>query len=294
MFVGLCRMSRALLLLLCACAHTAPQAPLSLRAACPDDATWDGKACQPRGDGAKHIADGADALASFNVDGAKKALDAAETSGRLAHDANVRLWEQRGIAAAYVDDEAGARAAFDMMLALDPAHFLSYRLSPKATFVFDDMRAAKRVAPALELDLPHGEKVGDPLPIEIGVVADPKQFLRRGTLFVRARGETSWRAADIALGTDTKIVIPPVVATKPVSLELYLRAYDDKGNETLVWADPEHPREIPLRYEPPAPWYRKWWVIPLAAAVVASATGFVVYEETLAPPDKVTGSATVH
>src|SRR5882724_6291126 len=92
------------------CSHQAPAPTLSLRSACADDAYWDGSQCQPRGDGAKKIADGADALANFNVPGAKAALDDAETTGRLAHDAHVRLWEQRGIAAAYIDDEPTARA----------------------------------------------------------------------------------------------------------------------------------------------------------------------------------------
>jgi hypothetical protein len=277
-----------------ACSHQAAAPTLALRSACADDQFWDGAACKPRGDGAAKIAAGAEALAKFDVDAAKQDLDAAQAGGPLAHDANVQLWEQRGIAAAYLDDEPTARAAFDMMLALDPAHFLSYRLSPKATFVFDDMRTAHRVAPAVELDLPRGQKVGDPVPVDIAVIADPKAFLRRGTLFVRTRGETGWRAADVALGADKHVVIPPVTATKPVSLELYLRAYDDHGNEVLAWADPEHPREIPLRYEPPTPWYRKWWVITIAGAVLATTTGVVVYETTIAPPDKINGTASVH
>lgn len=280
-----------------ACSHAAamPSTTLALRPACGDAQYFDGTACKPRGDGAAKIDAGATALASFDVDTAKQSLDAAEKSGPLAHADNVRLWEQRGIAAAYVDDEPTARAAFDMMLALDPGHFLSYRLSPKATFVFDDMRAARRTAPAIELDLPRGQKVGDPLPIDLAVVADPKAFLKRGTLFVRTRGDSTWRAADLPLvaGTDRRVELPPVIATKPTSLELYLRAYDDKGNEVLTYADADHPREIPLRYEPPVPFYKKWWVITIAAGVVATATGVIVYEETLAPPDKVGGSGMV-
>nr|HEX4313568.1 hypothetical protein [Kofleriaceae bacterium] len=281
-----------------ACSHAAtmPATTLSLRPACADTQFFDppSGACKPRGSAAAQIDAGATALAAFDVDTARKSLDAAEIAGPLTHTENVRLWEQRGIAAAYVDDEPTARAAFDMMLALDPGHFLSYRLSPKATFVFDDMRAAHRVAPSIELDLPRGQKVGDPLPIDLAVVADPKAFLKRGTLFVRTRGDATWRAADLALvaGTDRRVELPPVIATKPTSVELYLRAYDDKGNEVLAYADPEHPREIPLRYEPPTPFYKKWWVITIAAGVVATATGLIVYEATLAPPDKVNGGVT--
>src|SRR5580700_7439286 len=123
----------AILMVLAACHHAATTSStlLSMRPACSDGQYWDNTACKARGDGAAKIDAGATALASFDVDTAKQSLDAAEQAGPLAHADNVRLWEQRGIAAAYVDDEANARAAFDMMLALDPGHFLSYRLSPK-------------------------------------------------------------------------------------------------------------------------------------------------------------------
>ena len=124
------------------------------------------------------------------------------------------------------------------------------------------------------------------------MLADPKRFLRRATIFVRTRGEPSWRAADIELrstassGRDARLVLPAIEATKPVSLELYLRAYDDKGNEVLTWADPARPREIPLRYDPPIPWYRRTWFYAAVGSAVAASVGITVYELTLAPPDR--------
>jgi len=131
------------------------------------------------------------------------------------------------------------------------------------------------------------------VPVDIEVLSDPKKFLRKATLFVRTRGDASWRAADLSLpspGGDHRVMLPPVGGAKPVSLELYLRAYDDRGNEVLSWADASRPREIPLRYEPPTPWYRKWWVITAAASAVAIATGVTVYELTVSPPDKIGGT----
>jgi hypothetical protein len=240
----------------------------------------------------KQLAASTQAIAAQDLDAAKTALDAAEKAGPLDHDANVKLWEQRGIVAAYGDDTAGAKAAFDMLLALDPGHFLSYYVSPKATFVFEELRNQKdRTAPALDVTWQRGGKVGDPVPLDVEVLADPKQFLKKATVFVRTRGERDWRAADLALGGDQKLVLPPVTADKPVSLELYLRAYDDRGNEVLTWADPARPREIPLRYDPPPPWWRSWWAITIASSVVAIGTGVTVYELTVAPPDKITGNA---
>jgi hypothetical protein len=234
------------------------------------------------------------AIAAQDLEAAKAALDAAAQAGPLDHDANVKLWEQRGIVAAYADDAAGAKTAFDMLLALDPGHFLSYYISPKATFVFEELRNQKdRTPPAVDVTWQRGGKVGDPVPLDIEVLADPKQFLKKATVFVRTRGERDWRAADLALHGDQRVVLPPVVADKPVSLELYLRAYDDRGNEVLTWADPARPREIPLRYDPPAPWWRTWWAITIASSVVAIGTGITVYELTAAPPDKINGSASV-
>src|SRR5207237_4499195 len=114
--------------------------------------------CIHRGDASvKHDA-GAKALAELKVDEAKAALDAAEKSGPLDHDHHVMLWEQRGIAAAYVDDDATAKSAFDMMLALDPTHILSYTLSPKATFAFETVRKAMKDAPAIDVNWPRGGK----------------------------------------------------------------------------------------------------------------------------------------
>ena len=271
---------------------------VALRAACADGSYWDGAACRARGDGAVRVAAGKQALAKLDVDAAVQSLDAADRGGPLDHDANVTLWEQRGIAAAYINDDAAASAAFDMLLALDPGHFLSYTLSPKATFVFEKVRNASqaRGAPAVDVNWPHGQRVGDPVPLDLEVVADPKRFLRTATVFVRTRGETGWRAADIALAgaAERRVVLPPVDVQKPVSLELYLRAYDDRGNEVLTWADPVRPREIPLRYDPPTPWYRRGWFYAVAGTVAAVAVGVTVYEVTLAPPDKVSGGVTVH
>jgi hypothetical protein len=274
---------------------TSQRTLLELRAACTDDQRWDGHACVATGEGPAKLAAGKQALAALKMDEAKSALDAAEKSGPLDHGANVTLWEQRGIAAAFVDDEATASTAFDMLLALDPSHFLSYRLSPKATFVFEKVRndTKGRSPPAVDVNWSHGQKVGDPVPLDIGVLSDPKQFLRRATLFVRTRGDATWRAADLALdkaGTERHLVLPPVVATKPISLEVYLRAYDDRGNEVFTWADPARPREIPLRYDPPPPWWKKWWVLTIAGGVLAVGTGITVYQLTLAPPDKIGGS----
>jgi len=278
------------------CSHAATTGPTTtLRSACADGQYWDGAACKPAGDARQKVAASSEALAKLDVDAAKVALDAAEKAGPLDHHTNVTLWEQRGIAAAYTDDEATATSAFDMLLALDPTHFLSYELSPKATLVFEKaLQAAKvRGAPEVDVSWPRGGKVGDAIPVDVEVLADPKHFLERATLFVRTRGEATWRAADVKLGGDKRVVLPPIVGTKPATVELYLRAYDAHDNEVLTWADPTKPREIALRYEPPTPWYRTWWGITSIGVGTAAVVGVIVYAVTIAPPDKIGGDAVV-
>jgi hypothetical protein len=271
-------------------------ATVTLRPACGVGEYWDGRACQKAGDGPGKLEAGMKALAELKIDDAKAALDAAEKAGPLDHEHDVTLWEQRGIAAAYTDDEATAKAAFDMLLALDPGHFLSYTLSPKATFVFEKVRQrSDRTSPELDVTWDHGGKVGAPVPIGVEVLADPKHFLRRASVFVRERGAKDWRAADLTLRDhgEQRLVLPAVQEKKPASLELYLKAYDDRGNEVLTWSDATRPREIALRYDAPQAWYRTWWGISAIGVAVAAIAGVTVYEVTLAPPEKVGGMVVV-
>lgn len=279
-----------------ACAHATPSAPIaSLRSGCPKAQIWDGKSCVATTTATTELAAATAALAKLDVEEAQQALDGVEKAAPLDHRTNTTLWEQRGIAAAYADDEATATRAFDMLLALDPGHFLSYELSPKATLVFEKTlkEAKQHPQPAVDVSWSRGQRVGTPIPIDIDVLADPKQFLARATLYVRTRGEQTWRATDVSLATTRRITLPQLDARKNMSLELYLTAQDARGNEVLVWADPARPRELPLRYEPPTAWYRTWWGITSIVAGSAALVGGVVYAVTLAPPDKIDGNTTV-
>ena len=261
---------------------------VTLRAGCP------AAGCPVTGDGPQRLAASQKALADFNVDAVKTELDAAAAKP-LDYKSYVSWWEQRGIAAAYVEDEKNASAAFDMLLALDPRHLLSYTLSPKATFVFEKVRALERTEAALDINWPRDLKVGSDVPLDVEVVADPKGFLKRASLFVRERGTSDWRAADFVItnGKATRLRLPGINKKSPGALELYLQAYDDKGNTVLNWADPKRPREIAMRYEPPTPWFRKWWVWAAAGTVVAGATGAIVFTATSEPPSRVGGSVVV-
>src|SRR5579863_7253876 len=94
---------------LAGCGGTAgPRTVATLRPACLDNETWDGRTCAKTAEAAKQLDAATKDLADLKVDEAKTALDAAEHAGPLDHAHDVTLWEQRGIADAYVDDQAGA------------------------------------------------------------------------------------------------------------------------------------------------------------------------------------------
>lgn len=269
----------------------------AVRPACQLDEHFTAGRCE-KAAGLARLEAGRAALAKFEVEVASKELGAAASAGPLDFDSHVALWEQRGIAAAYSEDEPGALRAFDMLLALDPGHFLSYTLSPRATFVFEKARRAAQHAPrpAVQLTWRRDARIGDALPVDVEVVADPKGSLSRATLTLRTRGEASWRAVDLALprvGGVSRVTLPPTTGNKPATLELYLRAFDAAGNEVLRWSGPEAPRELALRYEPPAPWHGKWWVRGLAGGALLATTGAIVYFATREPPGTVDGDVVI-
>lgn len=243
---------------------------------------------------ASSIEAGARALAQFQADEAVALLERARRAGPYRHDDHVRLYEQLGIAYAYLDRPEEALAAFDMLLALDPGHAVAYTLSPKATFLFEKARraAAERPVPAIDVAWPRDLAVTDPIPITVEVVADPKAFLRRAALGQRLRGAPNYSRREFELlapGAHRREVLDPPdpAAAGARTVEIYLVAFDERGNEVLRWGAPERPREVALRHVPPAPWYGRWWVWSVAAAVLAAGTGAAVYVATRAPASTV-------
>jgi tetratricopeptide (TPR) repeat protein len=278
------------LLVLAACGGRAAGPPHTpLRAPCAADHWWDGARCAPRGPGAQELERGSAALAEFKVDEALPVLEQARGHGPHRHPVLVRIHEQIGIALAYLGRENEALEAFAMLLALEPDHLLSYTLSPKATFLFERARreADAAATPAIDVSWPRELRVARPIPVEVEVLADPRAYLSRAELHVRRKGEPGFQVADVTLapaGKFARIALPPISGTRPEVLQLWAAAYDRAGNQVLLWGDPQRPREIALGWQPPVPWYRKWWVWALAGTGVAAATGATVYLVTRDPP----------
>jgi tetratricopeptide (TPR) repeat protein len=243
-----------------------------------------------RSGGGEALRRGRELLAAFQVEEALAELERALADGPHDHAQLAAIYEQLGIAYAYLERNERALAAFDMLLDLEPGHLLSYELSPKATFVFERARKQAGAAPAVDLDWPHDLAVGEAVPIDVEVVADPRAFLKGATLHVRRRGEREWRALDFELapaGQRARALMPAIASERAETLEIWLSANDRRGNEVLVWAEPARPRTIPLRWDPPPPWWSKWWVWVIVGGVVATGTGTVVYAVTQDEPDLV-------
>jgi hypothetical protein len=169
---------------------------------------------------------------------------------------------------------------------------LSYGLSPQATQPFEKARRASRGRPAPEVQVswPYDLEVSRPVPIDVAVVSDPRRFLARATLFARRAGEARFSAVDIDLaprGGHRSIRLPALDTGKREALEVYLTAFDRRGNEVLRWAGPDQPRVIALAHDPPTPWYRTWWVWAGVGAAAAIGTGLVVFVVADEPPDLV-------
>lgn len=283
----------------CARGGSAGGSVVTLRPACAAAERWDGDRCVAR-TAPSALAEGEAALAAARVEEAEAAFDRASREP-LDHASHVRLWQQRGLAAAYLLDaeptdehRAATMAAFDRLLAIDPAHRLDCRLATKATFPFEQARIAAqaRGAPELQVTWRRDLRLGEPVPIDVETVADPTGVLHRATIYVRPRGETAWRATDVALappGQYTSVRLPAVDATDSTGLELYATASDRDGNETFLWASAARPRDVPLRFDPPTPWYRTWWVWAIAGGVVAVGAGVTTYALVWEPSGEVGG-----
>jgi hypothetical protein len=242
----------------------------------------------------------AKALSDFRAEEAVALLEKAKKEGPYGHADYIRLYEQLGIAYGYLDKNEEALKAFEMLLALDAGKAISYTLSPKVTFLFEQARSRvnERQAPALDLGWPLGLTVEDPIPIDVEVIADPLGFLRKATLHTRLKGMPEFKSTEVSLppsGQHVQIELPTPAAgsAQPELVDIYLVAFDGKGNEVYQWGTATRPREIPLRYAPPDPWYGKWWIWAIAGTVAAAGAGAAVFAATKSPGPTVNGTLRV-
>jgi tetratricopeptide (TPR) repeat protein len=239
---------------------------------------------------------GAKALADFRAEDAVQLLERAKAEGPYLRADYIKLYEELGVAYAYLERNQDALQAFDMLLALDPGRAISYTLSPKVTFLFEQARgrSGDRVAPTIDVRWPLALTTSEAIPIDLEVVADPKGFLKHAKLHHRLRGAPRFDVVELDLAVTAipnRVDLPAlaVAARRPEVVELYLTAYDERGNEVYTWGSEARPREVALRFEPPEPWFEKWWVWAIAGTVVAAGASAAVFAATRTPPATVDG-----
>jgi tetratricopeptide (TPR) repeat protein len=210
--------------------------------------------------GASTLEQGAKAVAEQSDD-AVKLLERAKGEGPYVYSDYVRLYELLGIAYSYAERKSDALRAFEQVLALEPGHAVSYKLSPKATFLFEDARkqAAKHPSTGIDVQWPRDLDSGAAVPLDLSVIADPMGFLASAHVYWRVKGETDWQVetTELTNGHSARLVLPPqdVEKGKDSELELRVIGLDPKGNEVLRWGTEDFPRELVERYRSPRwPW----------------------------------------
>jgi hypothetical protein len=237
------------------------------------------------------------ALADFRPEDAVNILARAQTKGPYGYREHARLYELSGIAHAYLEEKAEALEAFDLMLAIDPTRAISYTLSPKVTFLFEEARkrAAERSPPTLQVTWPATPEADSEIPVGLEVIDDPRGFLKQAVLFHRAKGAPEFEPVPITLlprGERAELTLPAIArpSAAPTAVELYVVAKDGRANEVLLWGTRERPRELALATGAPTPWYGKWWVWAIAAGVVAAGATTAIVAVSREPGATVPGS----
>lgn len=238
---------------------------------------------------ASSLEEGAKAVARQSDD-AVGLLERAKTEGPYGYADHVRVYELLGIAYAYAERRAEALKAFDLMLALEPSHALSYKLSPKATFVFEEARKAAAARPAPGLDVQWARDVGAAaaFPIDVSIVADPFAFLSRARVYWRLKGGGAWQSDDVALDATraARVTLPAVAgAEQDVERELRIVGLDPHGNEVLRWGTEQFPRLLLARHQPKSRLGPALGIAGAALVVAIVVTSIVAVYATKPLPD---------
>ena len=250
--------------------------------------------------GNSNLAEGMQAVQDFRAEEGITYLEQAKQEGPYQYEDLRLLYEHLAVGFAYLNRQEESLAAFDMLLSLDAGYVVSYTLSPKVTFLFEKARKIARAQQPTQIQLnwPELIDVDRPLPFTFEVVADRQSMLKQGLFFRRLVGEPTFTFLQFNLAPlqqKGRLELPPQAldAREDKFLEFYFVGLDAAGNEVLRWADSQHPRKLALKYTPPTPWYKRWWVWALGGSVLAGATGAVVYASSYETPSLLKGDVRV-
>lgn len=235
------------------------------------------------------LGQGAAAVAAFQAEEGVRLLEKARQTGPFTHAQLVLLYEQLGIAYAYLGRNDEAHLTFLRLMDIAPRHAISYFLSPRVTFIYERARTEAQVgvAPSLDLQWRATTLAEEPLELRIALSGRPVGVTQIG-LGVRLRGEEQYTVLRRPLEEGVaRVELPPLDPAGALTRQLFVVGLDALGNEVLELASRTSPREITLKPDLSPRWYQRWWVWVATGAVVAAVTSTVIYFVTRPPPQTV-------
>jgi hypothetical protein len=264
-----------------------------LRSALSARSLWDGAAA-PRTAGRREIAKLADAerAGAGGAGGGARAVRAPCRAARTRTSDHVKLVEKVAIAESFLEREAAAMRWFDLLLALDSRPLSSATDRAEGDPARSRRRAwrrARRPAPEVQVSWPLRPRVSAPgadrrrggrRPEALPGPRDPVRAPARRARASRRSTSRCRRAA-----VHESIRLPALATGKPEVMQVYLSAFDRRGQRGPALGLVRAPARDRARLDPRDPLVQQWWVWAASAALVAVATGIAVFVATDEPPD---------
>ena len=244
-------------------------------------------AAQPAPTMQQRLDAGLDQFARLEYEKAIRTLQPLRRDPTATRSQRLSALEVIGISMLILGDTAGATAAFQDLLAIDPGYQLRHDDgSPKIRRHWDKVR--RRYVPGfdpeagvqLQLGAPSGAVAGRRVEIETEVLAGKAQVIelvvrwrRRGVL-----GYHEARMRRIEGGLWRARFVPPPSPTRYV-LDYYIEARNAAGGSIGRVGGPENPLGLALAPGSaiaPTPWYQRWYVISGGAVLLGLGTAALV------------------
>ncbi len=249
------------------------------------------------GTGGELIEEAINAFSMLDFEAALARLEKAQkTKGNTPQDL-VRIYSLRAKCLISLGREEAAEEAFTAALSIDPAFRLSPDASPRFAEPFQKLLERGVAALSVEVEPPGEVVVGEPVLVNVRVVADPAGIGEKLRLRYR-RGERKYSALNFRLirGKRSRFYLPPGVwkAEGLEAIEWYCEIRDRYGGLLARKGDAAHPLKISVKKKlvvapvippPPAPiakpeeetppptpaWYQRWWVWAIVGGVAVAA-----------------------
>lgn len=241
----------------------------------------------------KFLARGAQLFEDQEYTAVIQALTPVTRDARATRAQRLRALELIALSQFIRNDPGAARMTFERILDIDPGYQLRDTSgSPQIREFFDELkrRLIPGYNPAAGADLEHAAPTAGaaarPIELEVRATRGGERVFEL-VVATRRRGELAYRTAPAAPRGDGRwrLRLTPEPSPKPYILEYYVEARDAGGAAVARIAAPDAPLEIALAagtVETRA-WYRRWYVMAGAGAVVAAGVAGLAVAATRGP-----------